>query len=308
MLRKTIHIVLLLCLVAVSNCYAQVTAPSWVVAPGTSQKEFNVSVGVIVNNDPLVVGDYIGVFVNKNGQEICVGFVEVEDLDSVQNIFANFNTDTVLSIPQQGDHVTFKYWSLAKQCAIDVTTNLGTSELELTSSPASNISGFFSSDVNSPYTYESQYTNEGQIISPDSVAAHTEGAKFREVSQALIIDSLTGEVDLNLVVDGTYEIEVTLGDMCLVNNRFIIDVVTPDQEKEEGVYFAPTSDDPKFRKLEIESNDGATIEIFDKSGRLIISSSETFSWDGKDKYGNELPADDYYIKVGDQMTIVTVLQ
>lgn len=307
------------------NCLSQLTMPNWTVQESIDSNEtfYSVASDSIFVDDSAVVtqNDYIGAFYVKFGLEYCAGFTKIDS--SAIKIPVKFSTlaQDTLSLKAVDssfvDSLYFKHWSFQKQCTYEKTLIYEKVKIALIESP-SIIEVLSSYSLISPVSYSPTYSNVGQIISPE--ISNNSSGSFEQLdlsfsSQDVLVDSITGDIDLSLVTENVHQIKIA-SDICLNQMIYNIEVTNPSPcpgplcsstSEPLNLFLASNSSNPQFNQVTIETASDV-IEIFDKTGRLIISSPVTFNWNGSDQYGNLVPADDYYIRIGEKVIIITVIQ
>lgn len=307
MLNRITHIVLFLFISLVS--FGQLAQPGWNVVTADSSTFYKINTDSIFENGMSVdFNDYIGVFYKKLDQEYCAGFAKTDSVvTEIEIHFFDFSFDSTSL--QSRDSIYFMHWDFSEQCTYKSTLVNNTIKKVLLNSVHTEVESLYSASLNTDDLYDQTYVNNGQTIIPTSVNFLDE-IQFNFSSNDVLVDSISGNINLALVPVDFHEVKIT-SDICLSQTLFTLDVTEPhinsgtNNLSERFLSFA--SSDPQFNQALIETSSDE-IKIYDKSGRLIISSPETFNWDGRDQYGRLVPADNYYIKIGEEVTVIIVIQ
>ncbi len=230
--------------------------------------------GVAISN-----GSYIGAFVDTVGSSnpVCIGNVA----------YQGATTDLDIYEPPANSvgNIYFLYWDFDLACtAFDVTTD---------------IPGFGYMHNPGSYTMNSLIAVSSVFTYDDlNLCANTEsptpsitGNPFDVTYLGdLPVDSITGELNLSGATPGVYVMSITT-QACVENS--VVDIIVLSPEDCPG--FPPVIS--PYSSTENQSyyfSEPGTVQIYDKTGRVVRTLTGPQSWDGTDDSGQLLPADEYY--------------
>jgi len=274
--------------------WAQGISPDWEVNFTDSNRSFIqiIEGSLFVDDEVAPVDDYLGVFTVQDNEDVCLGFVKWSNRTTFIGINGNFNTSDILFL---------KHWDHIRGCQYSSTV----SEILLTVTSLVNSDDFLtlgkieSRNINAPVSFQDSYVfNESPVI--QNLPA-SENISFFSSSDSLSIDNDNGTIFISDSYPGTYEIFI-VSNTCYSQNTFTVEISAEFEE----IILSPTSTDPRFHQVFFEENE--RVEIFDKTGRLIISFEGPSQWDARDRYGKKVSTDDYFVKIGDTTKVITVIQ
>lgn len=282
-MRKLLQI-LLTTLISCTSMFAQL--PTWWninSAPNT----MIINLDVVGNNftmdgNAIPNGSTIGAFIDTAGatNPVCIGNVTYQGTTTSLDVFEPSSNTT--------SDIYFLLWDNDNTCtAYDISTTIIGYDYQFQNGETITMSSFSAQSTGFYYEKTEYCTSEKNAVPIINGKPHD-----ADFSSSISIDASTGEIDLVGASTGYHLIEIMSG-ACLDNVVFNINILSDlTCNKEENV-LSPNSTIPEYQTHFI--NCTGNIEIFDRSGQIVRSTTGPFYWDGTNNNGVLLPADEYYI-------------